>query len=83
MQGSTPLRRLESNCSGVCGGKEVQSIYRHLRYVAFSSQRSPSSLVKLEQSVINKSEDYDRGNKQEDAVPAKTSVNPNPAHGQS
>ena len=24
VQGSAPLRRLESNCSGVCGGKEVQ-----------------------------------------------------------
>ncbi len=24
VQGFAPLRRLESNCSGVCGGKEVQ-----------------------------------------------------------
>ena len=57
------------------------AILRQLRYVALNSQCSSSSLIKPEQSVINKSEDYDRGNKQEDAVPAKTSVNPNPAHG--
>jgi hypothetical protein len=24
VQGFAPLRRLESNCSGVCGGKDVQ-----------------------------------------------------------
>ena len=56
-------------------------IFRRLRYVALNSQRCSSSLIESQQSVINKSENCERGNKQEDAIPAKTSVNPNPAHG--
>jgi hypothetical protein len=56
-------------------------IFCRIRYVALNSQRSSSSLIETQQSVINKSENCDRGNKQEDAIQAKTSVNPNPVHG--
>jgi len=56
---------------------------RQLSYAAFNSHCSPCSLIKPEQSVINKSGDHDRGSKQESIVPAKATVNPNPPHGQS